>query len=113
MLVSDRLSGRGTTRVEDAQGTPTQSHISPSILEYEDNPEAARAIQKQKEGTHEDKGTLTHQHASTQWTTKGFLSRNGLKVHYLIRKNPPYSYGIAYRGVYAISSSDYVQETPV
>ena len=30
------LSGRGTTRVEDAQGPPTQSHISPSILVYED-----------------------------------------------------------------------------
>ena len=27
--------GRGTTRAEDAQGTPTQSHISPSILVYE------------------------------------------------------------------------------
>jgi len=24
----------GTTRAEDAQGTPTQSHIPPSILEY-------------------------------------------------------------------------------
>ena len=31
------LSGRGTTRAEDAQGTPTQSHISPSILVYEEN----------------------------------------------------------------------------
>ena len=30
------LSGRGTARAEDAQGTPTQSHISPSILVYED-----------------------------------------------------------------------------
>jgi len=29
-------SGRGTTRTEDAQGTPTQSHISPSKLVYED-----------------------------------------------------------------------------
>ena len=29
-------SGRGTTRAEDAQGTPTQSHTSPSILVYED-----------------------------------------------------------------------------
>ena len=29
-------SGRGTTRAEEAQGTPTQSHISPSILVYED-----------------------------------------------------------------------------
>ena len=26
----------GTTRAEDAQGTPTQSRISPSILVYED-----------------------------------------------------------------------------
>jgi len=34
----DRRSGRGTTRAEDAQGTPTQSHISPSILVYEDKP---------------------------------------------------------------------------
>ena len=30
------LSGWGTARAEDAQGTPTQSHISPSILVYED-----------------------------------------------------------------------------
>jgi len=30
------LSGRGTTGAEDAQGTPTQSHISPSLLVYED-----------------------------------------------------------------------------
>ena len=28
-------SRKGTTRAEDAQETPTQSHISPSILEYE------------------------------------------------------------------------------
>ena len=31
----DRL--RGTTRAEDARGTPDQNHISPSILVYEDN----------------------------------------------------------------------------
>jgi len=31
-------AGRVTTRAEDAQGTPTQSHISTSILEYEDKP---------------------------------------------------------------------------
>ena len=30
------LSGTGTTRAEDDQGPPTQSHISPSILVYED-----------------------------------------------------------------------------
>ena len=29
-------NGRGTARAEDAQGTPIQSHISPSILVYED-----------------------------------------------------------------------------
>ena len=28
--------GKGTTREEDAQGTPPQSHTSPSILVYED-----------------------------------------------------------------------------
>jgi len=28
--------GRGAARADDAQGTPTQSHISPSILEYEE-----------------------------------------------------------------------------
>ena len=27
---------RGSTRAEDAQGTPTQSHISSSLLVYED-----------------------------------------------------------------------------
>ena len=31
-------SGRGTAKAEDAQGTPTQSHISPSILAYKENP---------------------------------------------------------------------------
>ena len=31
------IAGRGTTRAEDAQGTPTQSHVSPSILVYEEN----------------------------------------------------------------------------
>ena len=30
------LSGKGAARAEDAQGTPTQSHITPSILVYED-----------------------------------------------------------------------------
>ena len=31
-----RFSGRGTTGAEDTHGTPIQSHISPSILIYED-----------------------------------------------------------------------------
>ena len=29
--------GRVATRAEDAQGTPTQNHISPSVLAYEEN----------------------------------------------------------------------------
>ena len=33
---SQGFSGRGTARAEDAQAAPTQSHISPSILVYED-----------------------------------------------------------------------------
>ena len=35
-IVFDRLRVGGTTRADDAQGTPTQSHISPSIPVYED-----------------------------------------------------------------------------
>ena len=31
------LSGRGAARAEDAQTTPTESHVSPSILVYEDH----------------------------------------------------------------------------
>ena len=34
-------SGRGTTRAENAQGTPTHSHASPSILVYEDKLEGS------------------------------------------------------------------------
>ena len=33
--VANNLAGRGTTKAEDAQGTPIQSHISPSIPVYE------------------------------------------------------------------------------
>jgi hypothetical protein len=46
----DRLR-RGAARAEDAQGTPTQSHVSPIILVYEDsgfplglNPESNKKI---------------------------------------------------------------------
>jgi len=53
------LSGRGTARAEDAQGTPTQSHISPSILVYEDIPGytsvrrtfARRAARRRQQGS--------------------------------------------------------------
>jgi len=36
LVDSSDLSGRGVAKAEDAQGTPTQSHTSPSILVYED-----------------------------------------------------------------------------
>jgi len=35
-VIDSELVGRGAARAEDAQGTPTQSHISPSILVYEE-----------------------------------------------------------------------------
>jgi hypothetical protein len=35
-MIDSRLAGRGAARADDAQGTPTQSHVSPSILAYED-----------------------------------------------------------------------------
>ncbi len=37
-------AGRGTARAEDAQGTPTQSHISTSILVYEERRARAHQI---------------------------------------------------------------------
>ena len=43
----DRLRvgcGRGAARAEDAQGTPTQSHVPPSILVYEDKRERERCF---------------------------------------------------------------------
>ena len=36
LIDSQDLSGRGAARAEEAQETPTQSHVSPSILVYED-----------------------------------------------------------------------------
>ena len=35
-LIDSELAGRGAAIEEDDQGTPTQSHISPSILVYEE-----------------------------------------------------------------------------
>ena len=34
-MIDSGLVRRGTARAEDAQGTPTQSHISPSLLVHE------------------------------------------------------------------------------
>ena len=36
LRIVQNLIGGGAARAGDAQGTPTQSHISPSILVYED-----------------------------------------------------------------------------
>ena len=38
-LLGPACAGRVTARAEDAQGTPTQSHILPSMLVYQDNKE--------------------------------------------------------------------------
>ena len=38
------LGGRGTTRAEDAQGTPTQSHISRNLLVYEEEKSKWRGV---------------------------------------------------------------------
>ena len=37
LVGSSDLSGRGTTQAEVAQGTPSQSNISPSVLVHEEN----------------------------------------------------------------------------
>ena len=52
-------SGRGTTRAEDAQGTPTQSHLSPNILASEDNirPTLNRFSSR---GNHQNTGFMVH-----------------------------------------------------
>ena len=39
-------SGRGATRADDAQGTPTQSYMSPSILVHEDNEQSPSTPQR-------------------------------------------------------------------
>ena len=47
-------SGRGAARAEDAQGTPTHSHISPSILVYEDQRQDLAARQAAVREVRED-----------------------------------------------------------
>jgi len=38
-MIDSGLVGRGAARAENAHGTPTQSHTSPSILVYEEETE--------------------------------------------------------------------------
>ena len=65
---------RGTTRAEVVQGTPTQSHISPSIQVYEENPVVARCVEN---------GTS----AKDDGLVQGNLAiRNGLVQGYLAHK---------------------------
>ena len=40
--MSQRIE-RGAARAEDAHETPTQSHVSPSMLVYEDDPALMRS----------------------------------------------------------------------
>ena len=63
------ISGRGTTSAEDAQGTPTQSHISPSILVYEDYQSVAGALGASEDGLRGVDGAYDPQNATTPSTT--------------------------------------------
>ena len=54
-------SGRGAARAEDAQGTPTHSHISPSILVYEDQRQDLAARQAAVREVREDLQTCNMQ----------------------------------------------------
>ena len=45
-------SGRGTTRADDAQGAPTQSHISPSILVYEEEQMKIKSMRRRRARAH-------------------------------------------------------------
>ena len=56
--------GGATTKAEDAQGTPTQSHVSPNILAHEDysglsetHLDLIRAKEKEGEGRREVVGS--------------------------------------------------------
>jgi len=64
--VAERECGRGTPRAEDAQGTPTQSHIPPSILVYEDkqggSDSRVRGVQMRVAGVQE-RGAPPRHHA--------------------------------------------------
>ena len=51
-LVGSTDFGRGTVRAEDAQGTPTQSHISPSILVYEEKTFADEGVPSAGDAQH-------------------------------------------------------------
>jgi len=48
MISSELVGSTDTTRAEDAQGTPNQSHISPSILLYEDKPSKCRVSESSR-----------------------------------------------------------------
>ena len=61
--------GRGAARAEDAQGTPTQSRISPRILVYEDKPCAIST----RNGIIELSNDLQ---GSTRWSSRVSLARN-------------------------------------
>jgi len=69
--------GRGAARAEDAQGTLTQSHISPSILVYEDKVFAQRLdledVSISVSICRSLNDSLSHTHArspSTMWVTR-------------------------------------------
>ena len=60
----EHLSGRGAARAEDAHGTLTQSHISPSILVNEDKLGNLLPVFS-FEGTYAEDNVLPHEKVST------------------------------------------------
>ena len=56
VAAKDASCGRGTARAEDARGTPTQMHIPPSILVYEDK-RATQYTRGRFEGGNEPDGS--------------------------------------------------------
>ena len=81
-------SGRGTTRAEDAQGTPTQSSISSSTLVYEDNPCTTGVTCEKRQAL----PMLLREHWSTRHLTEiGFAIKKAVAgcsgVQFLHRQN--------------------------
>ena len=70
---SSHPRGRGTMRAENAQGTPTQSHISPSILVHEHKPFAYGRLRHQLAAV---ESVYTH----SEGAMKGVLHDTGGKV---------------------------------
>ena len=96
LVGSTDFSGRCAARAEDAQGTPTQSHISPSILVYEDNNNNKRA-----RWTHQEGVTSVKHFKGSAFTPKvnGFVPASStfalrITMIIMINNNRTHQYGV-------------------